>query len=559
MSGRYFVIDIGSRNIKGAVCDVRKKEFTVIDTIAVKKPLLKIEYSSAIKNILEKLGGKSSQNIIISIGDGVYLRNMTFPFSERSKIDPLVLYEFGDQLPEEIDDLTTTWTINPKGQSSESIVLCAATSSDNVVQMINNINTLGGDVCRFVMSGARAMTFGIPGDNYAAVIDFGAGLTEISILHGDTVVMSRIIYSGVEDIIDSLASFTGQDVDVIRNWIITSGGVSMEHPDEEEFEKIIRNELVKQTEEWRKFIGISEKELGLTIGDIVLTGGGSALQGLLPFVSNVTGKKVTHASIPNVIMPQEWISTIALVSTATKYSSDMCDFRRGGLARGASFSLVKDRALMVMMSLMLFFGSLVVSGVVSLNNLERQEKDLLGLSALLSREVLGKKFMDPGSINRSIKKKFKKGKKGIDKSESPIPRMSAYTVLGLISSNLPPAKPLKKDGEKATEEKPDEKEKTSPPSDKKSDEKAKKPSDSKPEVVDEKLKEIALDITKIHIKTGKISITGTVERAQDVDEISKGLKRIECFQEIRQGKMKTVGSGENEKREFTLDITMNCL
>ncbi|MBU1221770.1 hypothetical protein KKF34_13005 [Myxococcota bacterium] len=561
MSGRVYVVDAGSSGIRGAVCDVKKKEISVIDTKILELPEFPGELPDRIRQMIEILGGKSSQNIIVSISEGIYVRNMTFPFSDRAKVEPLILYDFGDQLPAEIDDMATTWTYWHNTPNS-SLVLCAAASSELVSNIINTVTLNGGDVARLVISAARSCSLAPVPEKYSLIIDIGAKVTELSVVTAEKTVMSRTMFSGIDNIISALSNYSPMDPGSIRNWLITSGTVSDPAPGEEGFEELIREEIIRQAEDWRKFILYCNGILPAKIDNIILTGGGSELNRISEFTSQITGLPASHASIVGVNLPQSWISTVSLAFLEEKYSSDICDFRRGEFARGAGDSLVKRKALTVLLSMMIFFSSLVVSGIFSMKKMETQERDLLGLTALLSKEVLGKRMMDPEGITRTIKKKSKQNKG--DLSKNPIPSMSAYTLLGLISKNLPPAKVAKKD-EGDTSDKKD-------PKEEKKDKPDINPAVGKPPLkktpVDSALKnkeevvpisEITLDITKIQIKPGKITITGTVEKAQDVDEIIKGLKRIECFQELRPGKIKTVGSKESEKREFTLDITMTCL
>ncbi|PKN22173.1 MAG: hypothetical protein CVU65_15470, partial [Deltaproteobacteria bacterium HGW-Deltaproteobacteria-22] len=118
----------------------------------------------------------------------------------------------------------------------------------------------------------------------------------------------------------------------------------------------------------------------------------------------------------------------------------------------------------------------------------------------------------------------------------------------------PEAKPEEKP-EAKPEEKPESKD-GEKPSEKVAGEEGK----DKPVVKkEEPIAPVRVDIQKIHVRPGKVSIGGVVNNAQEVDEIIRGLRRIPCFQEIAPGAIKTVGTGEEEKREFSIEITMECM
>jgi hypothetical protein len=263
---------------------------------------------------------------------------------------------------------------------------------------------------------------------------------------------------------------------------------------------------------------------------------------------------------------------------------EILNFRRGEFAYGAKDSVIRKKALAITWGLGTFFLMMSVSSMFTLWKLEKEERDALQRLGRITSDVLGKTVYSPSSVRKQIKQRTQKGRAG--SAGEQLPTMSAWTVMSLISQNLPenalrqpePASPEKtpeaasadsaKSGESEKSKEADSKNTAADDNataeaekakDKNGDGKKDNNGDKKDAKKEEPIAPVAVDVQKLHIRAGKVSLGGIVKNAQEVDEIIRALRRIECFREITPGAIKTIGTAEEEKREFSIEITMDCL
>ncbi len=554
MANQYFAVDIGSTTIKGCAVEEGRGTVRLLASHEVGRPEEPLEFRKALGDLLKMIGAQGKDRIVVGLSDMVFVRNLAFPFTDPKKVEPLIQYELADQIPLDADDAVIAHAGIERTEKGSRVV-AAATPADQVGSLLGLFKDAGSEIFRLVFSPARAATVVPRVEAPVLVADVGGKRTELSVIADGRLLSARVTAGGIENIVDSLVRYSGRAEGEVRSWLAQSGSVSPQHEEEEGFEAVIREAVNQQLEDWRRFIIATERMLGKKIENIYITGRGAAFSGFVPWCTGFFERESKVVIAPCEGASSENSSLVALALLAGVPRQDVIDFRSGAFARDAAYSLVKDKALSVSLGISLFLVMLVISGVLTHHRLEREERDYLGVVGVLSKQVLGKRSYNAASIKRLIKKRKAKSKKGAV-SDSPIPSMSAYVLLSEISKKLPPRKEIeKKEGD--DKGKKDQKDKKAPALKKPPRPKPANPKDAKP---GEGAKEpIALDIEEIRIKAGKIKISGTVERAKDVEQIITQLKTIKCIDEIKEGKMKTVGSGDNERKQFSLDITMTCL
>jgi cell division ATPase FtsA len=546
MIDRYVAVDIGSRTIKACSVVIKRKEASLLNFTQKNRPEDKLEFNRVIDNLLKEIGATSRDKIIVGLSDSVFVRKLSFPFHDNSKIFPLIGYEMDDKIPMDIDDAVVANSVPERVGDSGATLLAAAASKEVVSDLIECFKSAEREIFRLVFSPQRATVMVPQSPQPVMVVDMGSRRTELTIIKDGKLVDARILTGGVDSVMESLAQYSGQSIREIEKWMEHSGAITEFHADEEGFEKIIREKTTSEMENWRRFLSNGEKAAGAKIENIFITGRGASLKGIKSWSEKFFDLKCELSVGPVEGATIENGATLSLALLGTKQRNEIIDFRSGIFAKDASYSLVKEKALSVVLGISIFLVFMSVSGFLTLNRLEKSEKNLLMVVSSLSKEVLGKRTTNPYYIKRKIKKMKKKSKKG-SIGENPLPQMSAYVLLSEISKKLPPRKEIKKDEDtKEKEEKP----KSTPALS------SKKPPLKEGEV---KLEPIALDISEIKIKPGKVKLSGTVDNAKDVDEIIKSLKKIECFNDIKPGKIKSVGKGENEKKQFSIEIEMTCL
>jgi Tfp pilus assembly PilM family ATPase len=568
-------IDIGSASISGCLVEHSRSGWKVEQYETLPLPAEPEGRAQAIRSLVGRLD-LTHARVTVNLDRPIFVRNLEFPFSDLKKIEPLIAYELDDQIPMDVDELIITHGHTVHKDRTEVLVLAAA--REEVAAQLQAFAEVGVEIYRLVHPANRAVFFSDPGEPCTVVIDVGARTTHLAAVTGGRLRACRTWADGMESVVESLARYSSQDPHQVRDWLVQQGRLSPAGFNEEGFEQVIRTEVERAFEEWRRFLLAFQTRHHETVERLVLIGEGARLPGLASAAASFFGIPAQLGQLPGEMIADP--KRAGVVAQATLgLSNEALNFRRGEFALGAKDSLVKKKALAVMLGLGFFFTMMAGSALVTLWRLEREERDLLDLTGQLSTEVFGKPVYDPKSIRKQIKQKTEKSR-GTG-STALLPRMSAWVLLSQISEKMPanaarppeegtgenqpgdpaPADPVpgedkpgeKTPGDPVTGEKTPEEKKSG---EKKSEETGK--GEGKEEPKDAPISPVRVDLNKIHIRSGKVSLGGTVTSAQEVDEIVRALRRIECFQEISPGAIKTVGAGEEERREFTIEITMDC-
>jgi len=566
-------IDIGSATVSGCVLENQRGGMKVLQYETLPLPTDPDKKAETLRALIGRLNLSHVKQVVANMDQSVFVRNLDFPFSDLRKIEPLISYELDDQIPVDVTELIIAH--NHTVQKDQTEVLVVAAPKEGIAAQLQLLSSCGVEVTKLVHPANRSVFFAGVGDPCTVVIDLGARVTHMSVLVQGHLRTIRSWADGMESVVSALAKYSSQDPGQVREWLTTQGRITALSQQEEGFEQVIRVEVERAFEEWRRFILSFQTRHHETVERVVLIGDGARMPGLSSAAAAFFGVPVQVGSVPGeTLLDPKKAAVVALAHLG--FSSEVLNFRRGEFALGAKDSLVKKKALAVILGLSIFFSMMVGSSLVSLWRLEKEERDLMGLAGKLSSEVLGKPIYDPAAIKKQVKQKTQKS--GGAGTAQILPRMSAWVLLSLISEKMPMNAAIEgstaetPDGvagkpEEKVEEKPETKpeDKTAEkPGDKPGD----KPEDKTTEKTEGKVKAevkkeepiapVRVDIQKIHIRSGKVTISGVVKTAQEVDEIIRGLRRIECFQEIAPGAIKTVGTGEEEKREFSIEITMDC-
>ena len=153
------------------------------------------------------------------------------------------------------------------------------------------------------------------------------------------------------------------------------------------------------------------------------------------------------------------------------------------------------------------FALLMFNGWAKLARLEKEERVLSNQLRRQTVEVLGKSMTNESRVLRRIRLLLR-SKGG---TTLPIPKSSAYAILSEISRKTPPSS------------------------------------------------KVTLDVRKLNIRSRKVTIKGTAASASEVEEFVTALKKIPCFKTVKPGTTTEVGSGEEKKSEFTINVESECM
>jgi general secretion pathway protein L len=184
------------------------------------------------------------------------------------------------------------------------------------------------------------------------------------------------------------------------------------------------------------------------------------------------------------------------------------NLRRGELAYRSDYTYLRGKAGYLAVAVVAILMCAGINAVASLRTLRKEADGLEFRLKGVTLELFGQQKLN----GKAVSEELRQGPGGLP----PVPTTTAYDVLDEISRHLPP---------------PD---------------KAK------------------IDILELEIKPKKVYLKGTAESAQQVDDLSAELAKIECFDDVQKGKLSSVtapGGGSDSKAElkqFTLNIVTTC-
>jgi general secretion pathway protein L len=241
---------------------------------------------------------------------------------------------------------------------------------------------------------------------------------------------------------------------------------------------VTRIRLAGEAGGWPGLAALVEEDLGTTAEPLRLTG---------PAAEAIPAEDVPRYALPLALALRGWMGN----------RFQRLNLRRGDLASTRSHQDVRERLqrIAVYASLVLLLG--VVSSVVKVVALNRQEKLLDRSMCEVTQKVVGKCFDDFATAESVLRGRGTVG--------ASIPRVSAAGVLAELAARVP---------------------------------------------------QVQLRFDRIEITREKLHLQGTTDAAENVDRIVSALRGSRCFGDTRSGGARKRGT--EQKFEFTVDADITC-
>jgi len=274
--------------------------------------------SNAIQRIIEREDLSEFIPIITFPSDKILFRNISFPFSDPSKIADTVQYEAEESIPYPIDKVSLAFQMLPAvpAESGQSIILSALTK-DFIQEKISRMIETGLHP-QFAGLEANAHLrcyeyFNSVNNENILVIDLGHKKTVVDIISDSALLFTRSIDTGISDLIDFIAETLKISLNDARKTLKDmdldlSSYESFLNSDSFKKSGISKPKMKKIHEYACEVISRIVEEISLTIkagssfnefvefSRIIVTGGGSNIRGISKILSEET-------DIPVVFMP----------------------------------------------------------------------------------------------------------------------------------------------------------------------------------------------------------------------------------------------------------------
>lgn len=319
----FLVVDLGNRNIKLVNGKIHSKKIEIINYDIFETPQNSIGDGKILnaKAIVDSLKESIRKNkirpgrLILNIsGTGVITREIELPKSSESEIESMIEFEAQQYFPVDLSSYILDFKIleeitNPDGIFYRILLVAVPEKQAEDYMVISRL--LGVEIAAIDLP-ANCITKFLFGNTYLkpenestdlpkefAVLDIGAETTSVCIYCNNKLKFNRILLIGSSDIDKQIAYLKNLDFKEAEGYKIQKAKIYSEAEQFEddtetiEISTIVKNVISNLIEDLNRFFEFyNSRNPDNSIRKIYICGGGSKLQGLDNYLSNVFGVPV---------------------------------------------------------------------------------------------------------------------------------------------------------------------------------------------------------------------------------------------------------------------------
>jgi general secretion pathway protein L len=517
-------IDLGASAVKFVLVDVGFRASHVVSAFEEPVPAgdapLAERQGEALQAGLARLPSESIP-YLAAPGEMLAVRVIDLPFSDARKIEQVVGYELEGQIVHALQDVVFDHVVLKPSAGAGSSVLAVAGRTDELGDFLASLGIRGVEprslfAAPVVYQSLFSRVQPVVEPGCRLLIDLGQRRTNLCFLLRGETVFARTITRGGDALTTALATSFGVTYEEAERFkceqgVLPSAAIQPSGENAQRMAPVLTEAMVPLMRELRQTIASFRARDKTPIETVLLTGGGADLAGIgeyleeeltLPVAMYVPETGGQTADPIEVTVSEARYTLAAAIAWAGARGSKEIDLRRGTLQYKPSFSVVRQRArhLAALGAALLLCAT--VDGTMAMARLNKQKDQLQVQLKTATQELFGEPRMDAKAVSTLLKKGFRE-------DMAPIPKATAFDLLGEISRRMPGSDKIK------------------------------------------------LDITELDIRPKKTTIRGTVDSAAAVDEMVGRLREIECYsgEEISKGPITEVSGGA---KQFLLNINSKC-
>jgi general secretion pathway protein L len=534
-------VDLGAHAVKFALVEAGFRQSRVLGVFA--EPVLPGELplgerqAEAMRRGLDRLPQESTLYLTIP-GELCTLRVLDLPFADERKIDQVVGYELEGQIVHALADVVFDHRVLETPGPEGTQVLAVAARLDDVGGLLAEVGAYGVDprslfpaplVYQAVLDDEAAPMDGAPPLACRVILDIGHLRTNVCVMNGDEAITARTILRGGAALTAAIAQAyrcdeaMAEDIKLSRA-LVASAARPASTSDELRLDAALKEALSPLLRDVRQTIASVRARLRTPVQSLLLTGGTARLTGLADYLAEELEVPVQVWSgrrpdaVPRVEADEETtevdpaIDGVDAVTADTRFAvctaaawagargSKQIDLRRGPFVYKASLSILRQKAAHLGALGAAIIVCITIDATMALGRLRGEREMLQAQLKSQTQELFGEPRLDGRQVTTLLRRSFKD-------EMAPVPKATAYDILGEISRKAPPNDDIK------------------------------------------------LDILELDIRPKKVFIRGTVGSAAAVDTLQEKLGTIDCFEEITKGPINEVSGGA---KSFSLTIASKC-
>lgn len=300
----YFGLDIGSTSVKLIHTDGKRVKFVAIGrnqfgkSISAMSNAEKIALTDSLK-VLIKEAGLREKKVVASIPESsVFSRVLKFPVMSSPELATAIRWELDQSVPFPPNEVETSWVVLEKpdrfeGNEKISVYVVAVPSriSESYVQILDLIGLEPVRLENEIPALSRVFAESLSDTNPALIVDLGAAGTNLVITGKTKLFGNFYIPVGGSAMTKMIADAFGLALDQAENYKRTYG-LAKDQLDGK-IVTLLKPIIDNVIGEIRKLIiAFKDEHSGSVVNKLILTGGGSYLIGLAPYLSEAVGVEV---------------------------------------------------------------------------------------------------------------------------------------------------------------------------------------------------------------------------------------------------------------------------
>ncbi len=515
MSHPILGLDLGARRVKAVQIETTLRGFTVaglaeapVAPATEGGPSAGERISAAVAELLSARGWATDVATVASLPGVTAAHLVQLPFTDARRIEQTVQYEVEAAIPFDLDQVAWDWQLLD-AQPGRSDLLVGVVRREELSGCIADLARAGVDPAVITPAGpalAALWAAGAVADPAAAgeaelAVDLGTDRTSACVVSEGRCLFARTFPAGSGILLRGAARASGRDPDAVAvdagmpDWLSGAGGG-----------EALRAGLGPLVRELRSTLRAFEaRPTRRPVVRVRLAGGAATWPGLAAAVAlelGIPAEAIRLAGPAAEACPPEDapVQALALALALRGWMGNRfqrINLRRGDLASTRSTQDVRDRLQHVGVYAALVLLLAVVSSVVKVVALNRQERLLDRAMCDVTQKVVGKCYDDFAMAESVLRGRGTVG--------ASIPRVSAAGVLAELAARTP---------------------------------------------------DLQLRFDRIEITREKLHLQGTTDAAENVDKIVSALRASRCFGDARSGGARKRGT--EQKFEFTVDADVTC-
>lgn len=293
----HFGLDIGSTSIKILKVDGKKISSVVVATNPSGKNLVsmnnaeKIALANQLKELIKGAGLRGKQ-VVASISESlVFSRIMQFPIMSSPELATAIKWELDQSVPFPPNEVETSWAVlekpnKIKGDEKISVYVVAVPTpvSDAYVQLLELIETIPLRLENEIPAMIRSFLPTLTNESPSILVNIGASGTGLVLSGKDKVYGNYYLPFGGTVMTKLIADAFGLPIDQAESYKRTYG--MLKDQLEGKMFTVLKPVIDNLAGELKKLtIAYQNEHKESTISRIILTGGGSYLLGLIPYLT----------------------------------------------------------------------------------------------------------------------------------------------------------------------------------------------------------------------------------------------------------------------------------